>query len=179
MYDMVDFAIGRLVQTTIKIKGVPSTILRINADREVKYVHLIEQEMRYISLDDEGVDLTPLKVGYLNCRRGASYLVRDARRRWKQGLDQQGISVEGDNYLVHDFYSSQEFLDCLEGKYPSLLEATFTAKDKHKSVAFNRKWAVGPTEELYYRGKIVGNSKDGLHLNEVYKYLKELLEEVL
>ena len=178
MYELVDFAIGRLVQTIIAVDGIPSKVLNIDYDRNMKYTNLGEQEMKRISLDSPLIDLTPLKVGYVNFKRGASYLVRKAARRWKQGLDTQGIIVTGADYRVGDYTDSKPFLDCLKGEYPPLAEALFTAKLEEKTIAFDRRWAVGWTGTLYYRGKAVGNTHDGLHLNDVYKYLKELLEEV-
>ena len=180
MYDDVHFAVGRLGNTIININNEPSYVLGIDDDRLVCYTDTIDKlDAKYIFLDDKAIDLTPIPIGYMNCERGATYLVRLAKRRWKQGLDQAGIRVVGRSYLGVNYTATKEFLSCLKGEYPSLEEATVQAKELCSVIAFSRKWAIDYVGALFFRGKAVGHTRGGVHLNEVYKYLTELLEESL
>ncbi len=180
MYDDVQFALGRLRGTIVRIHGEPSYILGIDENRVMTYTDTTTKlANKYISLDNKGVDLTPIPIGYVNTKRGATYLVRLAKRRWKQGLDQEGIRTVGRSYLGIDYTATEQFLACLKGEYPSFKEATSRSKELGSVVAFSRKWAIDYLGTLFFRGKVVGHSQGGLHLNGVYKYLTELLEEAL
>ena len=179
MYKDRQYAMGRLLNTILQIRGNPCYVNHITGDMQVRYTDLITDEESGIQLDDPSLDLSPIELGYVNFKRGASYLIREAARRWKQGTDNKGIVVRGADNRTGDWFLSRQFLNCIADKYPSVIEALIVAEEEGITVAFNRKFAVSSDGSLYYRGIIVGKYDNTFTLNKVYSYLQEILEEAL
>jgi hypothetical protein len=129
-------------------------------------------------MDSKSVDITPIQVGYVNLDKGAVYLARVAKRRWKQGLDKRSLCAVGFGNIEEDgWFFTNAMYRCLTNRYPSLEGAILEAKTRGIHVAYHRDWAVSPNGRLYYKGKVVGTVADGCKLTEVFNYLKESLGE--
>ena len=184
MYECADYAYGRLVNTVIRIKGEPCLVLALNSG-EITYrnfgEHLADSTIDFsnIGYNSPHVDLTPIPVGYVNFKEGALYLVREAARRWKQGLDGRGLSVQGDRMEQADaeyLFFSTPMNDCLTNNYPSFAEAIALAEKEEKVVAFHLDWAVSVAGNLWFKGRLVGNViEDKAVLDDAFIYLQEAL----
>lgn len=179
MYEFIDYAQGRLVDTVISIDQVPCYVMAVSDDRKIKYKTFPAGVLQVCSLDSDKIDLTPLPLGYVNFKRGSTYLTRIPQRRWKQGLDYRGIRSQGLDYREDDWFTSRAMLDCFNTKYPSYLEALFLLEEDRPCVAFSSKWAVDYEGAVFFRGTKVGKIEGEITLKETYGYLQEMLEESL
>lgn len=179
MYELIDYARGRLDDTVIMIDGSPSFIKMVTGNRELVFRNLTLDDGGAISMDSDKVDLTPIPLGYLNSVFGASYLVRLAQRRWKQGLDKRAVMVRGKDCRREDWFYTEDMEQCLTNVYPSFEEAKALAIKDDITVAFNKRWAISAKDSLFHRGMLVGTCKKKVSLQKVYKYLQEILEEVI
>jgi hypothetical protein len=148
-----------------------------------------EQMRKFIS--SKKFDLAPFPMGFVNKKGHVHYTSRAPRRQQKQGLSDATFTSQC--LLPHvralDFttaISSQEFVDCIKGKYPSVQEATEMLKDDNvKSVAFCRTFALVKDAEiddliyLYHKMNKVGFIlEQQLKLTKLAGCLKEALREV-
>lgn len=179
MYELVEYAQGRLMDTVILIDKVPCYVSLVDEDRVLTYHTFLEGREQQCSLDSNSIDLTPLSLGYSNFKTGAVYLVRTPIRRWKQGTDRRSIHVIGVDYRRDDWFTTTAMLKCFNSEYPSCIEALLLADVDRPVVAFCKNWAVSYKGELYFRGTKVGSCKGKITLEEAYHYLQEMLEEEL
>ncbi len=173
MYELVDYARSRLNGGVITIDKHPCQVFEVTEDRKILFTNMKTKEEGNISLDSVKVDLTPMKLGYMNFERGASYVSRIAKRRWKQGLDKAGVRFSGLPPRDGGWINSEAFLACYYNDYPTFEEAYLKAKAYRSMVAFHKKWAIYYTGDMYYRGKKVGTA---LKLDQAYAYLKQMME---
>jgi hypothetical protein len=136
-------------------------------------------------------DLAPFPMGFVNRDGQVYYTSRAPRRQQKQGLSEGTFTVRsllpgGRPFGFMDAFSSQEFADCVNGKYPSLEEATEMLKQEEiRAVAFCRTFALVKDPELedliylYHKEVKVGFIlEDQLKLTKIAQCLKEALREV-
>lgn len=148
-----------------------------------------EQIRKFIS--SRKFDLAPFPMGFVNKDGHAKYTSRAPRRQQKQGLSEGTFTSRVLTPYAQplDFgtaISSQEFVDCIKGKYPSVQEATEMLKDDDvKSVAFCRTFALAKDNDLddliylYHKTEKVGFIlEQQLKLAKLAGCLKEALREV-
>lgn len=177
MYECTDYAHSRLSGTMVKIDGAPAFIEYVGDDRSLLYRRIGESGGRITYLGDPSIDITPVSLGYVNYPHGATYLTRVPKRRWKQGIDREGISVTGSDFREGKWLESSEVACCIEGEYPTKAVALALAIKKKSTVAFSRKFAVDYNGGLFYRGKRVGSCD--FKLDEVYSFLESMLQVAL
>lgn len=149
----------------------------------------VDKLRKYIS--SRKFDLAPFPMGFMNKDGNVHYTSRAPRRQQKQGLSEgtftdRVIASNIPRLSFGEAISSQEFVDCVMGKYPSVQEATEMLKsDAVRSVAFCRTFALSKDDDLedliylYHKtekvGFILGQQ---LKLTQLANCLKEALREV-
>jgi hypothetical protein len=131
------------------------------------------------------LDIKPVPLGYVNTGGRALYTSRMPRRRWKAGLDEGNIIARRNTGAKSGFnprLAARSTAACIQGRYPSFLEARTRCQDEGGEVAFSRKFCVLSREEgplaLYYKTKPVGDvTREGdAQLRQEYTYLTQALE---
>lgn len=141
----------------------------------------------YLRLSLQELDMTPLKLGFVNCPTYCSYTSRMPSRHYKQGLTPNTLfrhPAKGGGYGGINF-NSQSVARCALGIFPSLINCTERVTcGEVKSSAFSRNFAVDYSKSLLFRTKTVGevhfNPSNGLihaRLAPKFKFLQEMLED--
>lgn len=140
------------------------------------------QEAVEFRLNDRGVNLVPVQLGYVNYPRDCSYVSRIPDRRcYKQGLSSQSIkSSRGGVMLSDDRYLAET----IRGNFPTLREclSEIAGSDSVNRRAFHRHLAVEVDRDLgigylEYKGKRIGHSPDCIKWNvsPKYHFMREIL----
>lgn len=180
-----NYAATRISGTIVRIAkdGEPVLVDNVyhNGICTVSHIGKINQDHKEVHLDE--LDLTPVKLGYINCAGQAAYLMRVPVRR---GPNNQGLRAE--NSMCNNgrrlFGLPMDALrNCILGRYPSFEKARVSSVGKRdeppKCIAFDRHWAVQGNHLLYKNNLIVGRIENKKPvLDERYKHLRESLSEV-
>lgn len=179
MFELIDYAIGRLLNTVLMYSGYPVYVLSVFNDRSLSVCSLETtgsefREPFMISMDDDKLSFEPPTVGYINHDSIATYLYRNPSRRWKQGLSNSSLNLGG---IGSDLFYSKSMVDCLQNKYPSLEECLKAIElKKVESIAFHRLLAITSNYSLRFRGTQIGTlSPEGLTLKRTYSMLERVL----
>ena len=179
------YAADKLHNSVVSYNGWPIRVRYID-NMEVCFNFLGDGIERFCDLED--LDLTPIKLGYVNLARKISYLSRIPARYYRQGLREHILNSKGVPYRQLDKYLN----NTVRGVYPNFercIEYTFN-KDRI-GAAFCRKFGLiqaHPNAEhknaikLQYRGLNVGEvdvKKDEIILDDSYLYLNETLQEII
>lgn len=133
------------------------------------------------------IDLSPVKLGYVNRKRHAIYTMRAPARYYKQGLTGNVLKTKSKPIQ----WLSQQMAKTILGVFPTpIMAAEAVHNNESISMAFSRTFAfTSPKEDsltLEYKGKSVGIStwnedakSINYHLNDEYEFLRESLEEAL
>ena len=190
MWDDRQFADGRLRNTVVRtLEGEPIYIDGFTDEGKLSFHHLKTNKPSRITFKENCIDISPVKLGYLNIRGGSYYAVRVPKRRWKQGLDGSSGGylndgkINGINFLEY----TDSLYDTIMGIYPSLPEVVKYVKSKGGTQAFDRKFALkqlsGENQfRLYYKGSAVGKlaGKDlKVTFNKDCEFLEESYEEAV
>lgn len=166
-----EYAATRLHGTLVRLKdGSPVTVLDVEGCDEVVVRGITSRKNSTVRLDD--LDCTPVPLGFVNNRNGATFLSRVPKRRdWRQGMRRENTSRIG-----YGETSSVGIKRTIEGKYPRLSAAI---KRKSPLTAWHRHWAVSNTGQVFYKTRgVVGKVVDGaVQLDDKWFYLKEYLDE--
>jgi hypothetical protein len=135
------------------------------------------------------LDLTPIKLGYVNELKECYYLMRVPARQWRQGLRSSQLMCLNNWTRNFNMVRSSGFYNMVMNKYPTLAEC-FESFVNEESVtkAFSLHFALHKSNRkdfgmnLAYAGSIVGTAAMGdsrvtTTLAPKYSYLSELLEE--
>lgn len=153
-----------------------------------------------VALEDPGLNVMNLRLGYINYRGSAYYLMRKGVRGdgFKQGLTQANVTCHpvpngwtGGRLreFIATLLASQSHVDLCAGKWPSLKEAhdefqrTKSAPNPTTSIAISRHFAIefDPDMEDYtllHRGEKVARAHDirSFRLSARNKFLEESLK---
>ena len=177
-YDNIEYARGRLKNCVINLEdGRPIYVLDIEGPDRVHVHHLVDEERSTVKIKD--IDLTPVKLGWINIGESSLYAVRmPIRGVWKQGLCRDNIKFlspfSGRAYCP---IPSPSLGLTILGQYPTFEKVVKTVDKSTKCVAFSRNWALSASS-LLYKGRIVGSHDRGsLLLNRQNEYLEDTLKE--
>ncbi len=187
-YDNVRDAEMRLSDTIIMIAGEPVYVKGITRGLELIYNRLGVAEDKVVDYNKSSdIDLTPVKLGFINVRGQCSYIARVPSRKQKQGLCVHSIASTTLNPGV--IFNTKDMAACIQGIYPSLPDCIKKIKSEGvKGIAFSRRFALTkndvfkwPANLIYKTVGIVGKlDKAGmLHLLPKYEYLNSVLMEVV
>ena len=124
------------------------------------------------------LDISPVKLGYVNYGASSYYVVRTPLRRcWRQGMRHNNLRIVGDgNMNIPYHYLSETVFNNFPNYYTCLYKVCVEGYDKF---AWDRDWAVGSDLSIYNKGRKVGEIVEGLPvLDQPFTYLQETLDEV-
>lgn len=185
------YAATRLARTIVRIAKTnePVVVMGVSSTNgdctisDLESARTGEFNFQHIPLDD--LDVTPVKLGYVNVSGDAIYLQRAPVRHGpgNQGLCQRNCLSSGPGLFE---FPTDALRLCIMGRYPSYSKALAASKikkrnGKEKTIAFNRHWAIRAGKELLYKNKeVAGSIVNGKPvLFEKFKYLEEYLGECL
>jgi len=177
--DDFEYANSKLSGSIVYKSGQPVHINYVDVEEgDAFYQDPQTREERVCELS--ALDLTPVKLGYVNYPEGASYLSRIPARHWRQGLRENTVSCNGTYGGVYNSY----FISTVLGAYPTFTHCLEQCKNTALSIAFSRNFALFPSLKgifLYFKGEKVGvvdetGTGSRPKLNEEYTYLQEMLE---
>lgn len=196
-YD-ADHCYQQLSGSVIRLAGFPVTTAGVDVGKKKGVFLLKVNEMgkrwdgvsKFVSSDDEDVDMSPVPLGMIATENHTEYLSRMPIRKWKLGLASTNLKIakvdaEAEyHYSKPDLIHSQELLDTVVGNYMAFEDAMKRAAgfngSKHIAIAFSRRFAIGDRSKLFYKsfGVPVGIvSKDGPVLTEEFSFLQQVLNE--
>lgn len=185
-----DYVRGRLIGTIVRDdKGEPIYV-GAAAMRGGKMIfsvaYLKDNEVAdglndYVNIPMEQLDLTPVKLGWINHKNGAIWSVRTpVRRAWKQGTTNANTECKAENnpvQLLHLPFKNLRLT--ILGQYPSVEEAHKLSKKSKIKVAFSRNFCL-EEDVLYYKTTEVGNKAEfGFTFKPPHTYLENILNRVL
>lgn len=168
-----------------KSKGFRIVYSRLSKDQE-----RMPRGESVTSLDYCDIRTDNLRLGFVNSKGGALYLMRDPVRQWKEGLTQDNVShinpYDDSRYINNgpsNKWGGKYLLPTLNGEYPSFEQACEDARLRRRNyswIAFDRDLAVNRDGAINFKGyHSIGIERDGkIILAEPYEYLKESLEEM-
>jgi len=193
----------RLAETIVLYDGKPVFITKVRHPeeedkKEIARVYFYtlplfpgqKEERRFLS--SRKFDLTPFKMGYMNYKQKALFLSRLPVRQNRQGLSTQTLVCQNpdgsraENLGVGGLANSREFIDMVEGRYPSFKEAgAMLGKNDCTSVAISRRFAFTldhDLEALYLYHKdikcgIAFKEDKGIKVPPKFLFLREEMEE--
>ena len=177
----------RANNTVVRFNDKPVYIKRIeplNGEITAFFIYLLNGQSNNAPVMDARWNWKPVPTGYVNTGMGAVFLMRKPVRKWKQGLAADNVQFNhvmrvGTNQLLR----SRNMGRMIVRDYPSFDEAREKLAEV-RSCAFHPEFAlvrmdIGPLY-LNYRGDVVGwFEKDEVVLGEEYRYLNELIQEVM
>jgi len=173
----------RLGESLIRYRGMPAYV-RGNDGRNLYLFLPRTQEETVIRLPNEGIDVRPVPLGYVNGNSKCWFVTRSPERRYKQGLTTRSININGPRMTMptSGFITCLGFAKAILNEYPNYSNALRSVRRSNGSKAFSRRFALQYDKELkevalMHRGKRVG-MLDGNKpvLSGANKYLQEELE---
>lgn len=180
MYDDAAYARSRLVETVVMCRGLPVVVDDIRA--KTAALRILNTNEQLIVKADE-LDITPVKLGYINESNRALYLTRTPMREdWRQGLRARSIRVVGYDSKIYE-PAPASLYDTILGIYPKL-EYCFSVVKANvaDSFAFSRNFALKNEGKLLYKGKWeVGHIEENkqYELFPKFDWVREMLDEEL
>ena len=175
------YAFSRLDETVVTLAGRPVMVNGIDPMCKVHHIDVLTGNDSVCDLDE--LCLTPVKVGFVNFRGDAYYIVRKPMRRdWRQGLRIANVTC-----INKEFPRGITLADIgrsIINDYPTFVEVVKTLRnteDVH-SIAWCREFALGRKGQLFHADSLVGYFNFGngeFTLKEEFDYLKESLGENL
>lgn len=177
------YARTRLNGSIVSLKQTPVYVMDVGL-RGAQCIEMTSGREVFCELDS--LDVSPIKLGFLNTPNGITYMSRVPKRNdWRQGLRRGNTGFTYNPNLLsidpEDRVFSRSLRDVIKGKYPQFRSALTYVKDKGQSRAFHRHWAVDKNLNVLYRGgNRVGSVVGGKPvLKGKFSYLSEYLEECL
>lgn len=170
------YASERLTGSVVQSIDATPILIRDIAGQNVTISKLSDIDTYYtIQLSD--IDLTPVKLGWINYKNGLAYVTRIPTRKWKQGLTSENLHIVYVDPGISVRTATKEMGKTILGDYPSF-QKVFQAYTENTKKAFSRNWAFN-SSFVMYNGRKVGIVQDGEIL--LYKkdyYLREFFKEV-
>lgn len=180
----------RLGHTIVLLNKLPIYVLEVRPDWTAGIQYLLTGKMSTLPdiREIEGLDISPVPLGFCQIGENASYLMRMPRRRTKQGLEEASVvSHDGNRASIRQSNTyAQNLGNCITGVYPSLKDATSMLGKGFRSVCVARNWAImregGKIDLLYkYYGKVGSYAPvyigSPFTLLPEYSYLQECLDQ--
>ena len=182
MWDNLEDCRNQLVGTIVRSNGRPVTVSSVESRNGTILCELIGLSDKKRSRTKlKFLDLSPVKLGYVNGTGTSRYICRTASRRWKHGLDSSNTRevIDGETHGFRHFsLMNRGMAAAIENNYPTLSESLdYVKKGLVERVAFSRLFAIND-RFLFYRGSVVGEvvGEEMVLYNET-RYLQELLDE--
>lgn len=186
--DDYQYAGEKLVDSYVYKDGYPVLIHDIDFKGKVAYIKMGGDRVENCRLED--LNLSALKLGYVNFPLDALYVVRKPQRVFRQGVRQGSCVVKAGKNFNRMVPFNAMIAQNITGLYPSFGDCMdYVGCGDVNSKAFSRKFALKGSARsreqcnlfLMYRDVKVGNVTfdQAIKLDEKFKYLQESLNEVL
>lgn len=182
MYDNVSDARRYLDYTIIRYKRSPVLVKGITSQKKSLVLHILNistDKMSTVDINDPSLNFEPVPLGYGTDEKGHVFFCsRLPRRKWKQGLHEESLTVHPGLLGKVGFGSMaglRALANTIKGKHKSFKEAVETGG------IFHRLFRIpSPDDKLIeYKGTVIGRVKDGfIELLADYKYLENYVKEV-
>lgn len=185
-YTDVVYAHSRLERTFILHKNRLQLVIGFNDLNNKLRLQKKSGQISEVTID--ALDLTPVKLGYVNFKDSCIYTCRiPMRRDWKQGLRPNNLNITSfppyeDQFLIENTNSMFVLEPTCLGKYPSYRQCVDDIEETHRARAFSRYFCVDEEGNVSYKSRThIGKIEDerSIKLLPTYIHLKELLEESL
>lgn len=176
----------RLSGTIVRLNDYPVYVQEVNDDwtASIMFLNSGKKATTGDIREQEGLDISPVPLGFCQIGQQASYLMRMPRRRTKQGLSEDSISSHDGNSssVRRDNAYSKSLHNTITNVYPSLSTAISMLDKSFTSVGIARNWAVtridGFNVLMYKYYGPVGKVMDKQYiLDQDYSYLQECLDQ--
>lgn len=185
------YANNRLGDSIVLHKGQPVYVVEVRGDEGGRAIIRSIPQNNTVGVPLSELDLTPVRLGYVNEDGDAHYAMRVPSRQWRQGLrSSQLISLPSGNWRGRNrITTSSNFANTVVGNYPSPISCYESiVNGEVNGQAFSRSFAIvrtnrrGPSYNLCYKATVVGTAHVGdsrmiLTIAPKFSYLTELLEE--
>jgi len=194
-YDLEDreYAASRLDGTIVMCNGLPVEVKSVWHEGKERFCDVPKGVMSPVSIKcvmsgDRSIvnlselDITPVKLGFVNYQGTATYLTRvPMRRDYRQGTRYSNFTNLGGVSSNDIPYS--KIAKTILGDFPSIDEAKrdIRRSDSIHTVAVHRRWCIDGEDNLIYKTLgIVGVITEGRPaLNDDHRYLQEVMHEDL
>ena len=174
------YADTRLKDSIVMHDGDPVVVYGVTSGGSATVALLSDESRNTFSVPLRSLDVTPVKLGYVNYKGRTCYAMRMPKRRdWKQGLRGANITSMGGEVHIHAV-PDKEWAKTIVGDYPTYEACLKAVARTAKSLAWSREWCVSKDLSLWHKGVLVGKVVDGQPLlSGRYQYLSECLRESL
>lgn len=156
-YHLYQDVARRFLHTLIRFEG-ELVYVRDTTTELWLHVESSSKKMFYVSANDRRLDISSIRLGYINYGNTAVYTTRQPWRQQQQGVNPgrvQAFFPAGHPFPLKTEPTIKALRDQDEGKYPRL-----SSFDGANSFAVSRTWAVVPLSSkmglLYHRETLVG-----------------------
>lgn len=187
------YAGTRIQNTIVRLKkdGSPVYVLSVGPTGVCLVCHIEVQDWTQenaISVHLDELNMSPVRMGYINTAGEATYAMRiPMRRDWKQGLRQENCLTSARRLFA---IPMKDLKNCIMNVYPSWPTVVTdvqkgVTRGRVKIIAWHRHWALDTKGTIYYKDmEPVGKLKtegdlSWPELDEKHQYLKEALLETL
>lgn len=129
----------------------------------------------------ELLDLSPIKLGWINFDRTCSFFMRmPIRGAYQQGTSDRNTTALGELDVTLKYIDLKDIQKTVDNNYPNFYKATTMVEDlNYKKVAFSRNFAISK-HEIFYKGVSVGvREHRNVKFNKQNEYLGSILERVV
>lgn len=168
-------------------KNQPCYVSDITEDYKFTLFDLGTQKYKRVKWIPENFVPPSVRIGYVNLGTNCVYMHRIPARRYKIGLNEENIELvqqehelsraekEMANHILGRM-DSINLYNSLMGNYPGIENALEEAVENNGYVAFDKQFAIGPNKDIYYKGKRVGEFREGgVQFYSGYSHLSKAL----
>lgn len=185
-YDTVSYAKSRLDGTIISKDGYPILVSEVfGTDDNIMVLYTDIHSDKDKSLKEctlDSCDINPVKLGYVNYRKNAVYVMRPPMRiDWRQGLRVRNLITSHNEY---DRNIPQNVLArTIRNEYPTFENCLEKLSSGDTSIAYHRDFSINKNSILTYKGKIdIGNvnfDNGNISINQGFDWVQEAMNESL
>jgi len=185
--------IGKLayLEGAVFLQGnTPVFVHSARSDQEIHVSELGDRDREVSTIPLQSLNLNPPKLGYMNSRGLARYLVRVPSRNWRQGITNRNTQVLSWG-TTSDFprFNSISFTDehskglklLLQNDYPSISYAmeALNRGDCYE-IALSRVLGLDSNLNLLYKGRAIGSfANEQISLQEHFQHMLSMVEDTL
>jgi len=174
IYDTVEYARSRLLNTIVMYKRKPVKVLAIGGGMKATVVTPIKGKLRkrFVVACSE-LNIFNLRLGFINKGGYAKFLSRRTLRHdWRQGLRPENVGANGVRV------SDDDIGRALLHRYPSFDKALENVQRESKSCAWCEDMAIRSDMDILWRYEVVGKFDEGVvKLTPKFGFLSKTIKE--
>lgn len=184
--------IGKLayLEGAVFLQGnTPVLVHSARSDQEIHVSELGDRDREVSTIPLQSLNLNPPKLGYMNSRGRARYLVRIPSRNWRQGItnrNTQELSWTTSDFprfrsvsVTEDHVKGLKLM--LQNDYPSIpyaMEAL--SRGDCSEIALSKVLCLDSNLNLLYKGRSIGSfANEQISLLEHFQHMLTMVEDTL